>query len=303
MKHRKPRRRLWIKAPVLGVVALVASLLQAPQSHAVTSSADACHTVNDAAPSGNCGRFTQTFRETFNGDSVKLGSFSGCNNKVETKAWYCSGLSATYRKEFTAYPRGWYDTANPKNHSNGNTRTLGGEYRADDTTWVAPVGTDGQMHIRMYRPASGDIHAAAIVPVAAIDQRYGKVSARIRVSKVAAGYKSAWLRYGGDCEDDFPEQNWTDTIVAFHHPCNGGSQDAYSSGAKWSAWHTVSTEWTPGHVRFFLDGKLLGHSDSSVASTPLTYVMQNESALEGAYAAKGSSAQMDITWVTVYDWR
>jgi beta-glucanase (GH16 family) len=151
----------------------------------------------------------------------------------------------------------------------------------------------------MFR-GTGNIHSSAVVPVAAIDQVYGKVSARIRVSKVAAGYKSAWLRYGSGCEDDFPEQNWTDTIVAFHHPCNGGSQDAYETGAKWNAWHTVSTEWTPGNVRFYLDGKLVGHSTRSVASSPLSYVMQNESALEGAYAAKNSSAQIDVTWVAVY---
>jgi hypothetical protein len=67
----------------------------------------------------------------------------------------------------------------------------------------------------------------------------------------------------------------------------------------------VSTEWTPGEVRFFVDGRLVGHDARQVPDRPLSWVLQNESALRGPGAAPGSSAQLDITWVAAYayDWK
>jgi hypothetical protein len=57
-------------------------------------------------------------------------------------------------------------------------------------------------------------------------------------------------------------------------------------------------------VRFFVDGRLVGHDTRQVPDRPLSWVLQNESALRGPGAAPGSSAQLDITWVAAYayDW-
>ncbi|MFC3574707.1 glycoside hydrolase family 16 protein [Streptomyces yaanensis] len=286
----------------LALAALMAAFFVPGAAAAVAPSEDACHATGDVMPRGDCGPFHQVFAENFNGDLVPLGSFSDCDHNADTPSAYCGALTGSYRADWWAYPRGWYDTADPRNHSNGNTRLLGGEYRADDTVWVGPADNgDGRMHIRMYRPRSGgDIHSAAVVPKRIMNQAYGKISARVRVVKAAPGYKSAWLYYGDACEMDFYEQNWVDTVHFFHHPCDGRGQSYADTGKPFTDWHTVSLEWTPGHARYYLDGHLYLHDTRAVPSRPLSAVLQNESALYGAYAAPGSWAQLDITWVTAY---
>lgn len=277
------------------------SVTLAPASHAASPARDACQSTGNSAPKGDCGPFKQAFRWTFTGDTVPLGSFSDCNHHPDTRDAYCGGLTGKYRTNWWAYPAGWPDTA--KSGADGNTgREVGGIYHPEDTVSVSPNASgDGQMHIHMWRPSSGgDIRSAAVVPRPLMEQRYGKYTERFRVSKAAPGYKSAHLWYGHGCEIDYPEQNWADTIHAFTHPCDGGPQDAFDTGAAWTSWHTTSVEWTPGNVRYFLDGLLIGASTAGIPARPLSWVLQNESALYGPYAAPGSSAQLDITWVTGY---
>ncbi|WP_265562580.1 glycoside hydrolase family 16 protein [Streptomyces hygroscopicus] len=303
-RDRRPRPHRPRGVVALALAALVVAFLP-PRADAVTPSQDACHTTSDVMPRGDCGPFHQVFAEDFNGDVVPLGSFSDCDHHADTRSAYCGGLTGSYRADWWAYPRGWYDTANPRNHSDGDNRVLGGEYRADDTVWVGPAANgDGRMHIRMYRPASGgDLHVAAVVPRKVMQQTYGKYSARVRVVKAAPGYKSAWLLYGGGCEMDMYEQNWVDTVHVFHHPCDGRVQGYADTGKPFTDWHTVSLEWTPGQARYYVDGRLYLSDTRGVAAQPLSWILQNESALYGAYAAPGSWAQMDITWVTAYTYR
>lgn len=269
-----------------------------------TPSQDACHTTNNSMPRGTCGAFRQVLAENFNGDHVALGSFADCDHETSGKAAYCTKLPASYRKEFWAYPNGWEDTQK----SNGQ---KGGTYHPEDTVSVSPSSSgDGQMHIRMYRPAGGgDVHSAAVVPLAVKDQKYGKYSERFRVSKVAPGFKSAHLLWPVEdnacpgCEMDFPEGEWNGTISAYHHPLGGGDQDAYGGTAKWSAWHTSSVEWTPKSAKYYLDGHLIGTSTRGVPNTPADWIIQNETAMNGQYPAAGASAQMDITWVSAYTYK
>ncbi|MFD0504054.1 hypothetical protein ACFQ0G_15965 [Streptomyces chiangmaiensis] len=156
MSRSRRRGRYRLRGAVALVVAVLEAAFTVPQANARTPSEDACHTTGDVMPRGDCGSFHQVFAENFNGDVVPLGSFSDCDHNADTRSAYCGGLTGSYRDDWWAYPRGWYDTANPRNHSNGNDRVLGGEYRADDTVWVSPAANgDGRMHIRMYRPASG----------------------------------------------------------------------------------------------------------------------------------------------------
>jgi hypothetical protein len=263
--------------------------------------ADACRTTGTALPRGDCGPFWQVLAEDFNGDRVPLGSFDDCAHEVDTSAAYCGGLTGAYRDNWWAYPTGWPDTAGERG------REVVGVYHPEDTVSVGPAENgDGRMFIRMWRPTDGGpVHAAAVVPRAVMQMRYGKYSARIKVTALAPGYKSAWLHYGGGCEMDHPEGEWTDDLTAFHHPCGGGEQGYFPGADDWTQWHTVSTEWTPGEVRFFVDGRLVGHDTRQVPDRPLSWVLQNESALRGPGAAPGSSAQLDITWVAAYayDWK
>lgn len=294
--HAAPGRyRRALLMPV-GLVLLLGALVRVPGADAAPRSADACRGTGNALPRGDCGPFWQVLAQDFNGDRVPLGSFSDCDHRVDTSAAYCAGLSGMYRDDWWAYPTGWQDTANDRG------RSVVGTYHPEDTVSVGPgEHGDGVLRIRMWRPADGGpVHAAALVPRAVMQMTYGKYSARIKVTKAAPGYKSAWLHYGGGCEMDHPEGEWTDSIAAFHHPCGGGEQGYFPSGASWTEWHTVSTEWTPGHVRFFVDGRRTGEDTRGVPSAPLSWVLQNESALEGPGAAPGSSAELDVTWVAAY---
>ncbi|PSM42487.1 glycosyl hydrolase family 16 [Streptomyces dioscori] len=277
-------------------VVLVAAFLWLPRADGAPARTDACGSTAVRLPRGDCGPFWQVLAEDFNGDLVPLGSFSDCDHHADTSGAYFGGLRGTFRDNWWAYPTGWPDTARSRG------REVVGVYHPEDTVSVGPAPDgDGRMFIRMWRPADGGpVHSAAVVPRAVMDMTYGKYSARIKVTKAAPGYKSAWLHYGGGCEMDHPEGEWTGPLSSFHHPCGGGEQGYFPGSDDWTDWHTVSTEWTPGHVRFFVDGRETGHDTRGVPDGPLSWVMQNESALEGPGAAPGSSAQIDITWVAAY---
>ena len=244
------------------------------------------------------------FADGFN-TPVARGSFRDCDHNDDTPRAYCSGLSASVRAAWWAYPAGWPDTATQRGYP------VGGYYDPASTLWIAPSAWgDGQLHIRMWRGSSGPVHSATVVPKAAMGLRYGKFEERFRVSHVATGYKSAHLLWPvsndacPNCEIDFPELEWTGDISAFahHRDSIGGDQDAYDTGKTWTSWHTSDVIWQPGSITFVLDGRIVGHSTTAVPNTAADWDLQNESALNGESAAPNSSAQMDISWVKVWSW-
>ena len=294
------RKRLLALSVAAGAVLALAVTPRAYASPAAVQ--DPCG-VSAAMPPGDCGPFRSVFGENFNGDNVPLGSFSDCDHNPESPSQYCGGLPAGYRKEFWAYPRGWYDTANPKNHSNGNSRSFGGEYRADDTTWVGPSSTgDGQLHVRMFRPNSGDNHVAAIVPTKCGFLGYGKYSERFRVSQDNPGFKVAHLFYASQ-EIDYPEAGGSfrddPSPEGFVH---GSTEATYVSGDSWNSWHTYSIEIVPNEIKFYLDGTLRKVVRDNFTDKT-NWVLQNESSLSGAYAVRGSSVQIDTTWVKCWKYQ
>lgn len=287
---------LWalVTAVVLAVVCTV------PPSSAAPASAT-CHTTSGTVPTGDCGPFKQVFADSFN-TVVPVGSFTSCAGDDDFR---CAGLRTKYPAVYGAwgaYPRGWYDTAHPSNHSNGNGRTHGGEYRADDTVSVfKQPNNDGQMRVRMYRPAAGgDNHVAALVPRACMNLRYGKFTERLIVRSRTDGYKMAHLRYAPD-EVDYPEAGGnfkSDPVSWFTHGFSEDGGDVAPATA-WTQWHTYSTEITPSGVRFLLDGRLVGQTSGDFP-TATPWVLQNESSLSGGYAAPGSSVTIDTTWVSCH---
>ena len=211
----------------------------------------------------------------------------------------------TVRADWWAYPDGWPDTATQRGYP------VGGRYDPATTVWISrsPAG-DGQLHIRMWRGADGPVHSATVVPRPLMGIRYGAFEERWRVSRAAPGYKSAHLLSPVDnaacpgCEVDFPEGEWAHTIYAYahHEDGAGGAQDGFATGARWDRWHTSRIEWTPGDVKFLLDGRLVGESTTAVPGTAADWDIQNESALSGPSAPPNSRAQLDITWVRGWSW-
>lgn len=260
-------------------------------------SQDACATVNNSAPVGDCGPFKQVYRETFNGANVALGKFKNCAGDGNFR---CEGLYGTrYYDTLGAYPSGWDDTATSGNDGNGG-RTLGGQYRPEDTTSVYTNSSrDGMMRVHMWR-GTGNIHSSAPVPRKCMNMQYGKFTERFIVRTRTNGYKMAHLRYTPN-EVDFPEAGGnfsTDPISVFTHGFSEASADVASNGA-WTSWHTASTEIVPGQLRFYLDGKRVKTVNANFPDKA-DWILQNESALGGGYAAKNSSVNIDTTFLTCY---
>ena len=289
---------------ILSAGALLLSMALPSPAVVPVPAQDACHATDNYTPKGDCGLFRQVYRDDFaTHGTVPRGAFSGCAGDGDHR---CAGLRTRYPHYYAtlgAYSDGWPDTAT--SGADGNTgRSAGGYYRPQDTmSVIRQSNNDGQMRVRMWRPSSGgSVHAAAPVPRACMNLRYGKFTERLIVRTATPGYKMAHLHYSPD-EIDYPEAGGnfaSDPVSVFLHGFTEYGRDVAQHSA-WTKWHTYSTEITRGRVKVFLDGKLV----ASVAgdyprATP--WVLQNESALSGAYAAKGSSVILDSTWLTCYVW-
>lgn len=281
------RNRLVPKVAAVVAVALVVvsgSLLFGVQIGSATAA---------AAPG-----FQLIYQDNFT-TNVPLGAFSDCNHNVGTSAVYCGGLAAypSVEANWWSYPAGWADTATERH------LPLGGFYDPATTVWIS----GGEMHVRMWRGATGPNHSVTMVPKITAGMLYGQFTETFEVSHVATGFKSAHLLWPAatcpGCEIDFPEGDWNGSIEAFNHPKGGGRQDSFGDGTPWTGWHTSTIQWSPGHVTFILDGKVIGESTNNVMDTPAEWDIQNESSLDGEMAAPNTSAEMDIKSVSVYSYR
>jgi hypothetical protein len=278
-----------------------ASPTSAPR--AVAAAEDACALPNQNwTPLGDCGPFDQLYRENFDDQAVPLGAFSNCAGDGDHR---CEGLRTAYPRYYGtlgAYPDGWADTATSGNDGNEG-RTFGGYYRPQDTTSVIEQSNgDGQLRVRMWRGSSGAVHSAAPVPTRCMDLRYGKFTERMVIRTLTNGYKAAHLHYSPD-EIDYPEAGGnfaSDPVSVFTHGFAESGKDVAPNSA-WASWHTYSTEITPNRVKIYFDGKLVQTINGDYPrATP--WVLQNESALAGGYAAPNSSVVIDSSWLTCYSY-
>lgn len=278
--------------------ALVCALTTPAPAAGTFPAQDACHAVNNAMPTGNCGPFTQVYAENFNAQTVPVGAFSGCAGDGDYR---CSGLKASYPRYYStlgAYPSGWPDTAG--NGADGNSGPVPGTYRPERTVSVIKAADgDGMLRVRMTY-SGGRNSVAAVVPTRC-SFRYGKVTERLIVrGPLSDRFKMAHLRYTPD-EIDYPEaggQFGSDPISAFTHGFASSSADAAPNSA-WTSGHTYSTEITPGKVRFYFDGKLFKTVSGDYPRSAY-WILQNESAL-GVDSVSGPTSQViDTSWVTCY---
>lgn len=256
--------------------------------------------VSNSMPRGDLPGFRQVYADNFNGTPVPVGAFSDCNHRTDTPQATCEGLRkfpAAYAN-YWAYPKGWDDTA--KSGADGNDGApFGGGYRPELTVSIGPASatsTDGVLHVRQFRPASGGDNAvAAVVPRKCMGQQYGKYSERFRVVRADPGFKSAHLFYDGGEEIDYPEGDWPGRFSGFVHP----NQTFVDARGQFSEWNTTSIEWVPGKISFFLNGKLIKTVTKNITK-PRAWIWQNESSIEGPYAKPGASAEIQTTWATCY---
>jgi chitodextrinase len=124
-------------------------------------------------------------------------------------------------------------------------------------------------------------------------QLYGRYSVRMRaVSPTGAatggpGWKVAFLLWPvsnswSQGEIDFPEGELDSTSLGFSHCVGNPASNCarVSTGTNFADWHWYTIEWTPGKVHFFIDGRDLGGTTSSVPNTEMFYALQSETWLK-----------------------
>jgi hypothetical protein len=228
-----------------------------------------------AMPTGDLPGWHQIFADDFN-SNVSTGGFPG----------------SSYSNHFTVYPDGTADTA--------------GQHGEHSNYYPSKVVSVNNGVLSEYvHSENGTRMTAALQPILPGNHLYGKYSVRFRADAVA-GFRAAWLLWPDsevwphDGEIDFPESDLVDKIGGFVHRQDAtavNDQDAFSTDATYTSWHTASIEWTPGKVRVILDGVVVGESTTRVPNTPMHWVLQTEGSRDsGPYSA----GNVQIDWAVAY---
>jgi hypothetical protein len=247
-------------------------------------------------PVGDIAGWHQVFSDDFT-TSVPVGGFSGCTYpSPNVVADSCSGLPPAVAAKWWAYPDGWKDTSGNGTYSPSKVLSI------QNGVLNYYVHTENGVHM-VSAPVPripGGVNNGGL--------QYGRYVVRFRADSLH-GYKTAWLLWPDsnvwpqDGEIDFPEGNLDSTFSAFMHWMNGtsgSSQDAYPTTATYSTWHTAVIEWTPTATRFILDGNVIGTSYSNIPSTPMHWVLQTETALDGTVPSDSTAGNVQVDWVAVY---
>jgi hypothetical protein len=274
---------------LVGLGSLLPSATASPESR----QRDSYSPSGKPLPRGNLPNWRRVYANGFN-QELPIGSFSGCDSHTRR----CSGLRGTAEFDrLWAYPDGWPDTSD-------NGRYMPSEVMSEH---------DGTLDLYLHTER-GVPQVAAPVPIIQGAPgrlgglRYARYSIRFRADPLPC-YKAAWLlwpdseRWPEDGEINFPEGSLDEEISAFSHRQGGDSdhdQDAFDTGAGYGSWHTATTEWTARALRFYLDGTLIGETTRRIPSTPMHWVLQTETGLDGCVPANRTAGHVRIDWATVY---
>ena len=163
-----------------------------------------------------------------------------------------------------------------------------------------------------YDAASHEWTSAGMTSSNAVVQTYGMYLIRARSDR-AAGIPFVallWPTTGWPPEIDFmedPTGNRASLTSTLHY----GSTNAMihrATAVDMSAWHTYGVIWTPGLLKYTLDGKVWAQVRSSaVPSRPMVLDIQSEigdCSAPGACRVAGQSvARSQIDWAVIYSYR
>jgi beta-glucanase (GH16 family) len=182
------------------------------------------------------------------------------------------------------------------------------------------VSVDGGVLTKHVHFENGTPLVAALTPKvpgsSSFGQRYGRYEVRFRADRLTPGYKVAWMLWpdsgtnitgavggGGNGEINWPEMDLNDSHVwGFVHHMNatvGSDQDWFKAPIDIRQWHTYTIEWSPGLVRFLLDGSEVGRTTERIPSTPMHWVLQTETSIKTAPAA-GAQINLMIDYVAAW---
>jgi hypothetical protein len=239
--------------------------------------------IGPRVPLGDLPGWTQVFVDDFT-RSVPLGSFP---EAVSSKWW--------------AYPNDWHDTSGVGTYDPHKTLSVRGGILNSYIHTVNGVP-------RVSAPVPRLPYTSGGVDSTPSGRLYGRFSVRFRAD-LLPGYKTAWLlwpdskQWPRDGEIDFPEGNLEGTIHAFLHHQGGTSgldSQLFSTASTYLDWHIATIEWVKDRVTFYLDGQKVGESFTRVPNTPMHWVLQTETNLDGRPVPVSSQGNVQIDWVSVW---
>lgn len=138
-------------------------------------------------------------------------------------------------------------------------------------------------------------------------QVYGRYSVRFK-AEVLPGFKLAWLlwpdskQWPQDGEIDFPEGDLGKVIYGAVHGVQNGIHEVEvrRPNVPYGDWHIATTEWGPGGIEFFLDGRSIGVSSAFTPSTPMHYILQTESCSPDCPAPE-TNGHVYVDWVAIWE--
>ena len=151
-------------------------------------------------------------------------------------------------------------------------------------------------------------------------QKYGRWEARVRTEALAANngrqYHPLLIvwpdsdRWPNDGEYDFfentaPEQKHVGAFIHYPHPNMPVQQEyAQKNGVDTSEWHNIAFEWTPDHVKGFIDGQEwfsysggANGSRSNIQDMPSGHLTIQ---LDNFYGSNMQAAKYEVDWVRTY---
>ncbi|MDN4643034.1 glycoside hydrolase family 16 protein [Arthrobacter sp. PsM3] len=186
-----------------------------------------------------------------------------------------------------------------------------GRYTPDSVLSVKSGKLDYYLHSK-----NGTPRVASVVPFGYAGQTYGRYSIRFRSDKLP-GYKIAFMLWPSsddwiEGEIDWPEGELIGKMYGvsaikdstLKGPARFDPSTRYYSRTDATDWHVATTEWTPGKVKWFWDGELVGETSISegVPNTNMRVTLQAETK-DGADSFSPdteTSGHLEIDWVVQY---
>lgn len=316
-------RRNWKKwafvacAALVGAATLLATRAAAPTAHfeaeqASRGTSRATVASDVTASNGQYVQFNAPASNSPSGQSMPVGDLPGWRqiftDDFTTNVSVGNFPGSAYGAKWDAYNDGWNDTSAQPHVDGAPSR-----YYPSRVVSVQNGVLNKYLHTENIGGVQRPLVAALVPKIPGGTSRfqgqlYGRYIARVR-SDALQGYKTAWLLWPdtdnwNEGEIDFPEGNLNETIGGFNHCANIGNPQRncaqVHTQARYTDWHTVTIEWTPGRVRFYLDGNEILNTTDSIPNTPMHWVLQTETCFSNCQPAASTAGNLQVDWVAMY---